>query len=227
MNKEKIFWRNIPLILKLIEMGAWKDWIYVSTVRLASEASLPQQTVSRVLNELSRNGFIEKKKMGKNLAVRLTDDCLDILRSTYEKLIPIFEEEYGTLRFSGVVLSGFGDGEHYVRIYMDKFEEILKFKPYPGTLNLKIVDLNDLKTVLIVRGLPGLRIEKFSRNGRIYGAVKCYPALIGGEVNGAIVVPERTHYGPDIVELIAPENLRKRFNLKDGDRISVEVKVSI
>ncbi|MEM1569695.1 MAG: DUF120 domain-containing protein [Candidatus Bathyarchaeia archaeon] len=226
MRGEKIFWRNVPIILKLIELGAWKDWIYVSTIDLASDVGLPQQTISRVLNELNSNAFIEKKRAGRKSAVRLTDNCLSILRSTYEKLIPIFEE-HKTFRFSGVVLSGFGDGEHYVRVYMDKFEDTLKFKPYPGTLNLKIVDLNDLKAISIVRGLPGLKIEKFSKNGRPYGAVRCYPALIGGEVNGAIVVPERTHYGPDIVELIAPENLRKRFNLKNGDRISVEVKVNI
>lgn len=226
MKEEKILWRNTLLILKLIELGAWKDWIYVSTTDLASDVGLPQQTVSRVLKELNLNGFIEKKKMGRNIAIRLTDNCLNILRSTYEKLIPVFEG-YRTFRFSGVVLSGFGDGEHYVKIYMDKFENALKFKPYPGTLNLKIVDLNDLKTLSTIRGLPSVKIEKFTKNGRIYGAVKCYPALIGSEVNGAIVMPERTHYGLDVVELIAPENLRKRFNLKNGDRISVEVKVNV
>jgi len=226
LKENKVLWRNPSVILKLIELGAWKNWVYVTTTELASDIGLPQQTVSRVLNELSSSNFIEKKRVGRTIAVRLTEKCLNSLRFTYERLTPIFEE-LKTFRFSGIVLSGFGDGEHYVKIYMDKFEEVLKFKPYPGTLNLKIIDLNDLKTLFIIRGLPGLKIEKFTKNGRAYGAVKCYPALIGGEVNGAIVMPERTHYGLDVVELVAPENLRKRFNLKNGDRVSVEVKVNI
>lgn len=226
MREDKVLWRNPSVILKLIELGAWKDWVYVTTTELASDTGIPQQTVSRVLNELSSNDFVEKKRIGRAIAVRLTEKCLNSLRLMYEKLTPIFEE-LKTFRFSGIVLSGFGDGEHYVRIYMDKFEEVLKFKPYPGTLNLKIVDLNDLKKLFIIRGLPGLKIERFTKNGRVYGAVKCYPALIEGKVNGAMVIPERTHYGLDVVELVAPENLRKRFNLKDGDKVSVEVKVDI
>jgi riboflavin kinase len=153
LKENKVLWRNPSVILKLIELGAWKNWVYVTTTELASDIGLPQQTVSRVLNELSSSNFIEKKRVGRTIAVRLTEKCLNSLRFTYERLTPIFEE-LKTFRFSGIVLSGFGDGEHYVKIYMDKFEEVLKFKPYPGTLNLKIIDLNDLKTLFIIRGLP-------------------------------------------------------------------------
>jgi CTP-dependent riboflavin kinase len=41
----------------------------------------------------------------------------------------------------------------------------------------------------------------------------------------AIVVPEVENYPEDIIELIAPINLRHRFKLKDGD--TVEIKITL
>ena len=226
MEKRQVFWRYLPLVLKLIEMGAWRDWVYTTTVDLASKTRLPQQTVSRALKTLENAAFIERRKTGRGVRVRLTEKCLGALRPVYERLLPVFEE-FKTLRFSGIVTSGFGDGVHYVQVYMERFEEKLGFRPYPGTLNLRIVDREDLKTVFTIRGLPALRIDAFKRGGRIYGAVSCYRALIGDVIEGAIVVPERTHYGPDIVELIAPESIREKLSLKDGDKVSVEVRVDV
>lgn len=226
MNRSQTFWRNLPLILRLIEAGAWKDWVYTTTVDLAFKTEFPQQTVSRALKTLEDLGFIERRKMGRGMQVRLTGRSLNALRPVYEKLLPVFEE-VKALRFSGIVTSGLGDGVHYVKVYMEKFEEKLGFKPYPGTLNLRIVDREDLKTVFTIRGLPALRIDAFKKEERVYGAVNCYKALIGGAIEGAVVVPERTHYGPDIVELVAPENIRERLGLKDGDKVYVEVRVDV
>jgi riboflavin kinase len=41
----------------------------------------------------------------------------------------------------------------------------------------------------------------------------------------AIIKPEVENYPQDVIELMAPINLRKTFKLKDGD--TVEVKITI
>lgn len=226
MKGGKALWRYFPIVLAVVELGAWRRWVHVTTVDLASKTGLPQQTVSRALRALESEGFIEKQREGRRFRLRVTGRCLNALRPIYERLIPVFEE-VRVSRFSGIVTRGLGDGEHYVRVYADKLERLLGFKPYFGTLNLRIVNREDMKTLFTIRGMPAFRIESFRAGGRIYGAVKCYKAIIEDVVKGAVIIPERTHYGPDIVELIAPESLRERLNLKDGDKVSVEVRVDL
>ncbi len=40
---------------------------------------------------------------------------------------------------------------------------------------------------------------------------------------GAVIVPERTHYPEDIIEIIAPVKLRDYLNVNDGSIVEVEV----
>ena len=47
--------------------------------------------------------------------------------------------------------------------------------------------------------------------------------LIEGKIRGAIVVPEVTRYGEDVVELLAPVYLRRALKLRDGDQVTVEI----
>jgi len=37
------------------------------------------------------------------------------------------------------------------------------------------------------------------------------------------MIPERTHYPEDIIEIISPNNLREKLKLKDGSKITVLV----
>jgi len=39
-----------------------------------------------------------------------------------------------------------------------------------------------------------------------------------------IVAPERTHYPPDLIEIIAPVKLRDALELNDGNRVVIKVK---
>ena len=55
------------------------------------------------------------------------------------------------------------------------------------------------------------------------GLVKCYPAMIGSEVKGALVTALRSHYDASVLEIIAPVCLRKALCLKDGNKVKVEV----
>ena len=45
------------------------------------------------------------------------------------------------------------------------------------------------------------------------------------EGRGAIVLIDRTHYTPSILEVVAPVRLRDELGLKDGDTVIVEVSI--
>jgi riboflavin kinase len=100
--------------------------------------------------------------------------------------------------------------------------EKLGFDPYPGTLNLKLTDSSDIYFRDVLSHRAGILIKGFSDGKRTYGSVKAFKAKVRG-IDAAVLLIERTHYGRDILEVIAPVNLRQALNLKDGDRVSVEV----
>ena len=70
----------------------------------------------------------------------------------------------------------------------------------------------------------GILIEGFSTEDRTFGEVKAFKCRVNG-VEGAIVIPKRTHYPSEILEIIAPVKLREKLGLKDGDIVEVEVLV--
>ncbi len=117
---------------------------------------------------------------------------------------------------------GWERGAYYVKQYEPLIEEYLGFKPYPGTLNVKILFP---KTVLdAVCNIRPVIIPGFVKDGRTFGDVKAYPPVRIEDIEGAIVVPSRTIHPPRIAEVIAPVNLREKLKLKDGgDRIRLEV----
>ncbi|MCS7131412.1 MAG: CTP-dependent riboflavin kinase, partial [Hadesarchaea archaeon] len=98
----------------------------------------------------------------------------------------------------------------------------LSFDPYPGTLDVKL-DAHSLELRSLLLKLPGKHIEGFKATDRTFGPVKCFPAKLQG-IKAAVVLPARSHH-TDIIEVIAPKNLRKSLKLEDGDVVKIEVSV--
>ncbi|MBO3799581.1 MAG: CTP-dependent riboflavin kinase [Candidatus Brockarchaeota archaeon] len=120
----------------------------------------------------------------------------------------------------GKVFSGKGKGSSFVSIpwATDQFVEKLGFKPYPGTLNIRL--LPEHRAVRkILDNHHG--IEIVPREGFYPG--KCFKALVADRVEGAIVIPQVPFYPEDTLEIIAPVNLRKTLGLKDDDEIGITV----
>jgi riboflavin kinase len=97
-----------------------------------------------------------------------------------------------------------------------QLKEKLGFVPYPGTLDVKIADSVKLKALAEAHGIQILPAPSFS-NG------KCFRASFKTERNCAVVIPEIAGYPEDLIEVVAPENLRKKFHLSDGDLIEFEI----
>jgi riboflavin kinase len=53
--------------------------------------------------------------------------------------------------------------------------------------------------------------------------VKSYPAVINNKVKGAVIYAMRSHYGSSVLEVVAPTFLRRQLNLKDGNKVKVEI----
>ena len=172
---------------------------------------------------LEEQNLIERDISPAGQNVKLAPAAVKLLSkefADYKKIFRVREK----IELDGVLVSGLGEGRYYVSIdgYAKQFKEKLGFEPFPGTLNIKIKNhCLDLRKKMAE--LPFIKMDSFSDGARTYGAVDCYPAEIRG-VCGYIIVPERTHYQQDLLEMIAPANIRNQLNLKDGDTVSVIVK---
>lgn len=124
----------------------------------------------------------------------------------------------------GIVSSGRSEGQYFVNLeeYKQQFREKLGFEPYLGTLNLRIIDRKSIKSKNNLSRIPSVVIQGFTRDGKTYGAVKCFKALINKTERCVVLIIERTHY-EDVIEVLAPVKLREKLDLKDGDLVELEV----
>jgi riboflavin kinase len=71
-------------------------------------------------------------------------------------------------------------------------------------------------------------IDGFKDSERTYGWVKCYPVIINGNENiqSDLLILERTHHDNDMLEIIAPLNIKQMLHLKNGDDVKVTLQTS-
>jgi riboflavin kinase len=135
----------------------------------------------------------------------------------------LFAAGTGAYTLTGNVISGLGEGKYYMSLegYRQQFGSVLGFEPYPGTLNVRLVP-SSLPVRKKIEPLNWIRVKGFSADGRTFGDARCLPCRIGN-IPCAIVVPGRTHYPDDIIEVIAPVALRRQLGMEDSDTVTVEV----
>ncbi|MEM4500973.1 MAG: DUF120 domain-containing protein, partial [Thermofilaceae archaeon] len=174
MSFEEIFNSRGRILLYLAEKGAVVEGVKTSTAALARELGISQQSVSRLLMELAREGLIERESSGRSMVIRLTDEALELALSLYAKLKEILESP-SEMILTGRVFTGLGEGAYYIQIpfYMRQFEEKLGFKPYPGTLNLKLIRRDEVLKRALVERAARIEIERFSDGRRSYGGARC------------------------------------------------------
>ncbi len=220
MLKERLF---IALYRLALLGGCWKP-VFIVTKDFGKLMGISQQSASRWLKELEELKLIDREVSKRGQFVRITDEGLKVLREVYMNLKRVFSEVPRSFRVRGYVFSGFGEGAYYMSIpyYYEQFVKKLGFKPYLGTLNLKLKGIHDLEVKKLLSSLPGIKIKGFSNGRRTYGGAKCFKAKIRG-VDGAVILIERTHYGEDVIEVISSKKLRDELKLNDGDEVEVEV----
>lgn len=211
---------DINYLKKLALLGAHNKPLEISSVEFASHMDTSPQTAARKLKILEDEMHIKRQIVHSGQLVSITKNGLEALQKERNDYQIIFGN--GHKKFlTGKVITGLGEGQYYISLegYRTQFIEKLGFTPYPGTLNVKL----DAPSVDIRKGISAdLEISGFTKDNRTFGRGSCFNIMIMG-INGAVIVPERTHYPEDIIEIIAPVNLRKYLKLRDGSTVEVEV----
>jgi riboflavin kinase len=223
---EKQEWQHLYMLLKLAEMGAYRRVAKVSTEYLAKKLGISQQTASRYLIELERKDWIQRNITPEGSLIKIEESGSKELQKLYSELKLLIEKTYPpSVTLEGIVFTGLGEGAYYVtkEHYRQQIVEKLGFEPYPGTLNVKLSSDYDIKTRMELDAYPAIEVRGFKNEDRTFGLVKCYPAIIGGIVKGALITALRSHYDASVLEIIAPVCLRKQLGLKDGNKVKVEV----
>jgi riboflavin kinase len=223
---EKQNWQHVFMLLKLADMGAYRRTAKISTEYLANKLWISQQTASRYLIDLERKGWINRKVTPEGSLIKIEEPGAIELQKLYANLKLLMEKSYPpSVTLEGTVFTGLGEGAYYVNKtdYKKQIMEKMGFEPYPGTLNVKLTEDYDIKTRQDLEAYPAIDVMGFQNQDRSFGLVKCYPAIIGGRIKGALVTAKRSHYDASVLEIIAPVCLRKQLGLKDGYKVKVEI----
>ncbi len=212
----------IEMLKALALMNASREVVRVSCKDLGDRLGHSTQTASRRLKELEDRGLIERTITKNGQFIAITEKGMDLLYAEYSDYRRIFENA-NTIKLHCTVFSGLGEGSYYVSLegYRKQFREKLGIDPFPGTLNLRVAR-EDLIIKKRLDKEEGIKIEGFSAENRTFGPVKAFKCKVNG-LQAFIVIPQRTHYPGDVVEVISEVKLRDALNLKDGDTVELEV----
>ena len=133
----------------------------------------------------------------------------------------VFELSPWVITLYPIVISAKGVGSGFVGLPWVKrqIQQKLGFEPYSGTLNIHL-EKKDAETLSRkLKSLPGIEITP--KLGFLEAF--CFHALIHRKTKGAVIIPKKPEYPPDMVEIIAPISLREEIPVKDGDRIVVTI----
>ena len=188
-----------------------------STIKIAKELGVSQQTISRKLREMHSLGLIKRDASPEGLTISLDEGGREFLKQNFIFLKNTFSGK--TNELEGTVEAGDGEGRFYVSLlqYQKQFKEKLNFNPYPGTLNLRV---DKEEALHFLSTLQKININGFATKERAFGALSCYKIKVNS-IEAAIVVPERTRHSLDIIEIIAAVHLRDKLKLKDDDKIKI------
>lgn len=127
-------------------------------------------------------------------------------------------------RFAGRVATGRGEAvgfttEDWAR---EGFRRLVGIDPFPGTLNLTMVDAPARAGWAALRATEGIRMPP---PDPAWCDAWLFPVTLkagnGAEARGAVVLPEVADYPDDQVEVIAPVNLREALGIADGDMVEI------
>jgi riboflavin kinase, archaea type len=125
------------------------------------------------------------------------------------------------LTFEGTVITGEGNGKKYLALpwVKQQVEEKAGFTSFLGTLNLKL-------TAASIEGRKLLNKTKAATicpaEGYCLGLL--FKASIAG-LNCAVIIPQIKNYPENVLEVVAPVNLRNKLKVKDGDAVTISVQV--
>ncbi len=227
-SKNNIF-TYLDILIALGKMGGGRRLVTCTTSELGSSIGISQQSTSRKLVEMENMNLIVRKYSQRGNSIKITPEGIASLEQVFTELWMILttsgREISEKIVLRGKVITGMAEGAYYMgqKAYQDQFSMILDFTPFPGTLNLQILDEDTIQNFERLLRLPGKFISGFKDGDRVFGKVFIWPTFIllnGKKIPAAIVRPERTHHTNQI-ELISPDHIKEKYGVKDGDELEI------
>ena len=217
--------QHILTLAELLSKGARYNFVQITTSSLGKSIQKSQQAASKHILELENGGFIDRIMTGRHLSVKITQKGYSELVKLHSVLGYSLDSSPSYLELNGSVISGLGEGAYYMSLngYTKQFKIKIGYVPFPGTLNIK---LNQLQATQIIQQLDELDstvIEPFSDGKRTYGWVKCFHATLNNSIKCEVIRLERTHHDSSVIELISKTSLRKTARLKTGSKVRVKI----
>ena len=205
------------VIFYLLQKGAHREPMRITTGEIAEGIGVSQQTASRKLIALEREGSVIRS----GGSISLTPQAVSHVRAFVSEVLESLKGE--STVFSGEVSSGIGKGAHFVsqKEYMAGFKKRLDFSPFAGTLNVKI-EGEDIEKRITLREQKSILVPGFTKGKATFGKIDCYRCVVNG-LPGAVIFPEMSVHGLQVIEIISPFNLRKKLSLSDGSKVTVEI----
>jgi len=217
-------------LAKLLLKGAKDNFIEFTSTDIGIEINKSQQAASKIILELQEMKYVERIKKGHGYMIRVTEEGLSSVKKMSEFLNMALNSSPGNIHFNGTLVSGMGEGKYYMSLegYRKQFEKKIGYIPYPGTLNIRIFDPLSLENRKKIESFGYQFIDGFSDSERTYGWVKCYSVIINDNVDtqSDLLILERTHHDKNMLEIIAPINIKQVMGLKNGDNVKVTLQAS-
>jgi CTP-dependent riboflavin kinase len=137
-----------------------------------------------------------------------------VAEKMYEKI------KYPTIR--GVVQSGVGKGAYFTQLdwVVEQCRRVLGYTPFPGTLNVRIVDedLNHLDLFL-----QGSDFELIP-NDPVFCSARVKKVTVNQLPGAVILLPDQVRtYERRVLEIIAACSLKETLGIRDGDLVTIAV----
>ena len=117
----------------------------------------------------------------------------------------------------GKVIKGFGRAKIFISMMQEAFYKKNKINLYPGTLNVKLENSYDLDIDYLIKpeeygGSFNVQVQKCK-------VFENTAYIVRSEKN----IKDTGDYKQDVIEIVSDINFREKYNLKDGDKIEIEI----
>jgi len=217
--------QHIITLAELLSKGARNNFVQITTSSLGRSIKKSQQAASKHILELENGGFIDRIMTGRQLSVKITQKGYSELVKLHSILGCSLDSSPSYLELNGSVISGLGEGAYYMSLngYTKQFKVKIGYIPFPGTLNIKLNQLQATQIIQQLDDLDSIIVEPFSDGKRTYGWVKCFHATLNDSIKCELIRLERTHHDNSVIELISKINLRKTVGLKTSSKVRIKI----
>ena len=217
--------QHILTLAHLLSKGARYNFVQITTTELGKSIKKSQQSASKHILELENGGFIDRLMTGRQLSVKITQKGYSELVKLHSILGSSLNLSPSHIVLNGSVISGLGEGAYYMSLkgYTKQFKAKIGYVPFPGTLNIKLNQLQATQIIQQLDEIDNMTLDPFFDGKRTYGWVKCFHVTLNDSIKCELIRLERTHHDNSVIELISKNNLRKTARLQTGSKVTVQI----